>query len=451
MASTTLSPALQQALSAPEPAQALRDLLAQPAGPRDDQLLRDKEQAILKLAQIYRDQRDAAALASVVRDSRPLVEHLAKAKTAKLIRTLLDYFSAIPDSTQVQIDATKESADWAKQEKRIFLKQNLETRLVGLYIDSQQYQPALALITSLLRELKKLDDKAILTEVHLLEARVNHALANLPKAKAALTSARTAANAIYCPPQLQASLDMMSGILHAEDKDYKTAYSYFFEAFEGLSGLDSGSSTASTAASSSSTTTTPAPATAPAPSPDEPDRAKIVAALKYMLLCKVMLGLSEDVAALVAGKTAQRYAGPDVEAMKAVAKAYGERSLGEFEKVLGERKKELSDDPIIRNHLAALYDTLLEQNLVRIIEPYSRVEIAHVAELVGQPRRDVENKLSQMILDKVFHGILDQGAGCLIVFDEPEEDKTYATTLDTIAQVSQVVEQLFQRTRTAVI
>ncbi|CDR48069.1 RHTO0S16e00606g1_1 [Rhodotorula toruloides] len=412
---------LQTALAHDDPRErerALRDVLAQPAGPRDDELLRDKEQAILKLGELYRDAKNADALAEVLKSSRPLVEHMAKAKTAKLIRNLLDFFGDIPGSTQVQIDAVKESAEWAKGEKRIFLKQNLETRLVALYIDNQNYKDALSLINSLLRELKKLDDKMILTEVHLLESRVNHALANMPKAKAALTSARTAANAIYCPPLLQASLDMQSGVLHAEDKDYKTAYSYFFEAFEGYSGQD------------------------------DP---KAVPALKYMLLCKIMLNLAEDVKSIVAGKSAQRYAGPDVEAMKAVAKAHEERSLQDFERELKDRKKELSDDPIIRNHLAALYDTLLEQNLVRIIEPYSRVEIKHVAEMVKQPVRDVEIKLSQMILDKVFHGILDQGAGCLIVFDEPEVDATYEATLETIGHVRDVVDQLFQRTRTAVI
>ena len=50
-----------------------------------------------------------------------------------VVRTLLDYFNPIPDSAQTQIDVLKENIDWAKREKRIFQKQNLETRLVGMY------------------------------------------------------------------------------------------------------------------------------------------------------------------------------------------------------------------------------------------------------------------------------------------------------------------------------
>jgi 26S proteasome regulatory subunit N6 len=376
---------------------------------KDEDSLRQRELALTRLGQLYRDEKDAEKLAEAVRSSRSLMTSIAKAKTAKLIRMLIDLFDDIPNSTDTQIAVTKENIEWARGEKRVFLRQNLETRLISLYFETRQYREALPLIETLLRELKRLDDKMILTEVHLLESRVSHAISNFPKAKAALTSARTAANAIYCPPLLQAQLDLQSGVLHAEDKDFTTAYSYFFETLEGLSSQDDPS----------------------APS-----------ALKYMLLCKIMLNLPDDIAAIIEGKLAKRYAGRDIDAMKAVAKAHEERSLEHFEQALKEFKSELSNDAIIRNHLSALYDTLLEQNLLRIIEPYSRVDLAHVAKQVRQPVREVETKLSQMILDKVLHGILDQGNGCLVVFDEPDDDKMYEATLDTIKQVSNVVDSL---------
>lgn len=93
-----------------------------------------------------------------------------------------------------------------------------------------------------------------------------------------------------------------------------------------------------------------------------------------------------------------------------------------------------------------MYDTLLEQNLLRIIEPYSVVDIQHVADMVGQSREQVEGKLSQMILDKILSGVLDQGRGCLIIFDPQEEDVLYENAIKTVTQVAKVVDSLYAKT-----
>merc|ERR1712018_997098 len=67
--------------------------------------------------------------------------------------------------TGYEVTLCKECITWATEEKRIFLRQALEARLIGLYYDTGNYQAALADGAKLLKELKKLDDKNLLVEV----------------------------------------------------------------------------------------------------------------------------------------------------------------------------------------------------------------------------------------------------------------------------------------------
>lgn len=146
-----------------------------------------------------------------------------------------------------------------------------------------------------------------------------------------------------------------------------------------------------------------------------------------------------------------------------------------------EYRKELENDRIVAKHLDTLYQTMLEQNLCCIIEPYSRVQVkkrekfltnsprvsetfdiffmmgliflplrrcfeqvSFVADKISLPELEVEKKLSQMILDQKIQGILDQETRVLIIFDAKDRDTVYDDVIETIGAMSKVVDRLYQ-------
>lgn len=64
------------------------------------------------------------------------------------------------------------------------------------------------------------------------------------------------------------------------------------------------------------------------------------------------------------------------------------------------------------------------------------------------PLTVVEKKLSQMILDGKFQGILDQGKGQLIVYEESEKDTAMEKGLQVLGNMDNIVTTLFERSKT---
>ena len=186
---------------------------------------------------------------------------------------------------------------------------------------------------------------------------------------------------------MQAKIDLEAGILHAHGSDFKTSYSYFFESFEAYNQIK--------------------------------NIELATESLVYMLMSKVMIGEARSVESIVSGKSMLQFEGRAVESMKAVANAYKARSLHALDKVLLDFKEgcasyvcmctcsrgdhlkplpkpcafaELVGNKFVNRHLKTLSEMLLEENLIRLIEPFSKVEIDHVASLIELPLARVENK-----------------------------------------------------------
>ncbi len=100
-----LERALELSDARPAEAAALLRALCLAPGAGDD--VKTREAAVHALASLLAKQRDAPALRALLTELRPLFAVIPKAKTAKLVRAVIDAVATVPDTTALQARTTR--------------------------------------------------------------------------------------------------------------------------------------------------------------------------------------------------------------------------------------------------------------------------------------------------------------------------------------------------------
>merc|ERR1712154_130503 len=101
----------------------------------------------------------------------------------------------------------------------------------------------------------------------------------------------------------------------------------------------------------------------------------------------------------------------------------------EFEKILKVNRQTIMNDPFIREHIEDLLRNIRTQVLIKLIKPYTRIQIQFISGELNIESGDVESLLVSCILDNTINGRIDQVSGVLEL-DASNEGTARYTALD---------------------
>lgn len=161
--------------------------------------------------------------------------------------------------------------------------------------------------------------------------------------------------------------------MHLREGDYEKAHTDFFEAFKNY---------------------------------DESGSSRRTTCLKYLVLANMLMksGINP-----FDSQEAKPYKNdPEILAMTNLVSAYQNDDINEFEKILKTNRKNIMDDPFIREHIEDLLRNIRTQVLIKLIKPYTRIHIPFISKELNIDTEEVESLLVSCILDNTIHGRIDQ-------------------------------------------
>jgi len=312
----------------------------------------------------------------------------------KSINSILDYISTSKQMELLQnfYETTLDALRDAKNERLWF---KTMTKLGKLYFDREEYN-RLARILKQLRNSCQTDEGeddlkkgTQLLEVYALEIQMYTAQKNNKKLKALYDQSLHIKSAIP-HPLILGVIRECGGKMHLREGEFEKAHTDFFEAFKNY---------------------------------DESGSPRRTTCLKYLVLANMLMksGINP-----FDSQEAKPYKN-DVEivAMTNLVTAYQNNDINEFENILKINRQTIMEDAFIREHIEDLLRNIRTQVLIKLIKPYTRIQIKFISGELNIESADVESLLVSCILDTTINGRIDQVSGVLELDQSSEGSARY--------------------------
>ncbi|KAJ8653466.1 hypothetical protein O0I10_010902 [Lichtheimia ornata] len=325
----------------------------------------------------------------------------------KSINNILDYVSTADDMAfveqfyQVSLEALSEMKN-----ERLWVKTNL--KLAKLWLDRKEY----GRLTKILRELRAACETedgtdhqrkgTHLLEVLALEIQMYTETKNNKKLKELYHQCMGVKSAIP-HPRIMGVIRECGGKMHMREKEWDNAQTDFFESFKNY---------------------------------DEAGSPQRIQVLKYLVLANMLT--DSQINPFDSQETKPYKNDREIVAMTNLVSAYQRKDIGEFERILKVNRQSIMGDSFIRDYIDDVLRNIRTLVLVKLIKPYTRVELSFIAKRLNITVEEVEELAVGLILDKKISGQIDQVNQRL----ELEQRSTDAMRYEAMDQWSSNVSRL---------
>lgn len=313
------------------------------------------------------------------------------------INSILDYISTSKQMELLQnFYETTLSALKETKNERLWFKTKL--KLGKLYFDNEEYTK----LNRVLKELHKscqtdegeddLKKGTQLLEVYALEIQMYTAQKNNKKQKQLYEQSLHIKSAIP-HPLIMGVIRECGGKMHLREGEYEEAHTDFFEAFKNY---------------------------------DESGSPRRTTCLKYLVLANMLMKSAINP---FDSQEAKPYKNdPEILTITNLVSAYQNNDIRGFESILNSNRS-IMEDTFIREHIEDLLKNIRTQVLIKLIKPYTKININFIAKELNIENFEVENLLVGCILDNGIRGRIDQVNQVLEFENSTKSDAARSTAL----------------------